>query len=73
MLVVTPAIANLWLSAVIAVGSIWVGLTISYAAPKIPPSFAILAVVTGLYLLVHLVGRLPGRARRAARQAYSDP
>ena len=29
--------------------SMWIGLSISYAAPKVPPSFAIIAVATGAY------------------------
>jgi zinc/manganese transport system permease protein len=41
----------LWLSAGIAVGSVWAGLSIAYAAPQVPPSFGILAVSTGCYLL----------------------
>ncbi len=54
----------MWLSAAIAVTSIWIGLTISYAAPKIPPSFAILAITTGIYALALITPRLrrPGRA-----------
>ena len=47
--------AALWLSAGIAVLSVWVGLSIAYAAPKVPPSFAILAVATGCYLGTILV------------------
>jgi len=39
-----------WLSAAIAVGSVWIGLTLSYLAPKVPPSFGILAVATAAYL-----------------------
>ena len=42
---------GLWLSAAIAIFSVWAGLVIAYAAPKIPPSFGILAVATGLYLI----------------------
>ncbi len=42
---------GLWLSAAIAIFSVWTGLVISYAAPKIPPSFGILAVATGVYLI----------------------
>ncbi len=42
---------GLWLSAAIAIFSVWAGLVISYAAPKIPPSFGILAVATGVYLI----------------------
>jgi hypothetical protein len=33
---------------------VWIGLTISYAAPKVIPSFAILAVATGAYILAFL-------------------
>jgi zinc/manganese transport system permease protein len=47
--------AAMWLSAGIAVVSMWMGLSISYAAPKLPPSFAILAVATGCYLATFLV------------------
>lgn len=42
---------GLWLSAAIAIFSLWTGLVISYAAPKIPPSFGILAVATCVYLI----------------------
>ncbi len=42
---------GLWLSAVIAIGSVWAGLLIAYAAPRIPPSFGILAVATTTYLI----------------------
>ena len=41
----------LWLSAGIAVLSVWVGLSIAYAAPQVPPSFGILAVATSCYVL----------------------
>jgi zinc/manganese transport system permease protein len=39
------------LSAGIATASVWVGLTASYVVPKLPPSFAIIAVATVGYLL----------------------
>jgi len=42
---------GMWLSALIAIGSVWVGLLIAYAAPRIPPSFGILAVATASYLI----------------------
>ncbi len=38
------------LAVLLAVGSMWVGLAWSYAAPSVPPSFAILAVATACYL-----------------------
>jgi zinc/manganese transport system permease protein len=41
---------GLWLSAVLALLSMWAGLLIAYAAPQVPPSFGILGVATGLYL-----------------------
>jgi len=38
------------LSAGVATLSMWAGLSIAYAAPTIPPSFAIVAVASGCYL-----------------------
>jgi zinc/manganese transport system permease protein len=43
------------LSATLAVLCTWAGLTISYLIPKLPPSSAIIAVATGIYLLAFLV------------------
>jgi zinc/manganese transport system permease protein len=48
----------MWLSAAIAVGSVWIGLTASYLVPKMPPSFAVLAVATAAFLAAIAVGRL---------------
>ena len=39
------------LSAAIAVGSVWGGISVSYAVPKVPPSFGIIAVATAAYVL----------------------
>ena len=44
-----------WLSGGLAVGMMWAGLWLSYAAPSLPPSFAIVGVATVLYLAVLLV------------------
>ena len=55
------------LSAGIAVVATWVGLAISYWAPRTPPSFAIMAIVTAAYTGVALVKG--GRARGAASAA----
>ena len=44
----------LGLSAAIAVLSTWAGLVLSYEIPKLPPSSAIIAVATGIYLLAIL-------------------
>ena len=42
---------GMWLSAAIAVASVWIGLTIAYLAPRVTPSFGILAVATAFYLM----------------------
>jgi len=44
----------LGLSAGLAVGSTWAGLTISYLIAKLPPSSAIIAVAAGIYLTAFL-------------------
>ncbi len=49
-LTVRPTIA-LGLSAAIAVGSMWIGLTVSYRVDDVPPSFAITATLTAAYVL----------------------
>ncbi len=41
----------MWLSAFFAVSSVWLGLGLAYALPKLPPSFTILAVASGIYLI----------------------
>ena len=53
---------GLALSAGIAVGSVWIGLTVSYLVPRTPPSFAILATATLTYLAAIAAGRLRGTA-----------
>jgi zinc/manganese transport system permease protein len=54
----------LWLSAGLATLSMWVGLAVAYAAPTLPPSFTILAVATGIYVIAVVVTSVAGRARR---------
>lgn len=44
-----------WLSGALAVGALWTGLWISYAAPTLPPSFAIVGVAAVVYLAVLLI------------------
>ncbi len=56
---------GLWLSAGLAVLSVWLGLSLAYAAPSVPPSFGILAVATTWYVLAgaaSLARRVTGRA-----------
>jgi zinc/manganese transport system permease protein len=57
-----------WLSAAIAVGSVWIGLTVAYLAPRVPPSFAIVAVAAATYLvsIAATSGRGGGRRRSHA-------
>ena len=55
------------LSAAIAVASTWIGLSIAYAAPVVPPSFGILAVSTGTYLAAILATGARRRGRHGAR------
>jgi zinc/manganese transport system permease protein len=52
-----------WLSAGIAVASMWIGLTVAYLAPKVPPSFGIIAVATGTYLASFAVSSARGQSR----------
>jgi zinc/manganese transport system permease protein len=59
--ITTRPLHAMGLSAVIAVASVWIGLTASYAIPKMPPSFAILAVATLTYLVTIGAGRLRRR------------
>jgi zinc/manganese transport system permease protein len=51
-----------WLSAGIAVASMWIGLTVAYLDPRVPPSFGILAVATAVYL--GAIAATWGRSRR---------
>jgi zinc/manganese transport system permease protein len=55
-----PVVAMVLASA-LAVGEMWAGLVLSYWAPTIPPSFAILAVATAVFLGVLVVTQVRGR------------
>ncbi|WP_413804693.1 metal ABC transporter permease [Streptomyces sp. OE57] len=55
------------LSAGLAVAEMWAGLGLSYAAPRLPPSFAILATATAVYLATFLTVR-PRRGRTVTSQ-----
>ncbi len=58
----------LLLSAGFAVASMWFGLALAYAAPALPPSFAIMAVETAIFVASYAVSGLR-RARPRAWQA----
>jgi zinc/manganese transport system permease protein len=47
----TRPYAGMALSAGIAVAATWSGIALSYAVPTLPPSFAMVAILFGLYLL----------------------
>jgi zinc/manganese transport system permease protein len=51
----------MWLSAALSVAAMWLGLTLSYAYPKLPPSLAVIAAASAVYLAATL------RAQAAAR------
>ena len=61
----------MWLSALLALGAMWAGLALSYAVPVLPPSFAIIAAASAIYLLAALVPaiRAAGRGRARATAA----
>jgi zinc/manganese transport system permease protein len=47
----TSPFRGLALSAALAVGSVWAGLTLSYVFPTLPPSSMIIAAAVGIYVL----------------------
>lgn len=55
--------AGVALTAAIAVAGLWAGLVLSYAVPRVPPSFAIIGVLFGGYLLTVGGDRIRRRAR----------
>src|SRR5262249_46659210 len=57
-------LAGLGLSAGIAVASVWVGLAVSTAVPRVPPSFAILAVAAAAFAGAAASRRRSPRSRR---------
>ncbi|HZU77583.1 MAG TPA: metal ABC transporter permease [Dehalococcoidia bacterium] len=64
----TRPFRGLALAAVLAVAAVWVGLTVSYAAPRLPPSFAVIACAALPYAAIALV---PGVVRRLRRRSAS--
>jgi zinc/manganese transport system permease protein len=50
------------LSVVLSVLEMWAGLTLAYAVPKLPPSFAILAVATSVWAATYVVQQPRRRA-----------
>ncbi len=58
------------LSALIALASVWIGLTLSHVIGTWPPSFAILAVATGFYTAVLAGSALRARIARGGAPPY---
>ena len=56
------------LSAAIAVASMWIGLAVSFAVPKVPPSFAILATAALAYVCAGGLSHLREPIRRVVAQ-----
>ncbi len=54
---------GLVLSAALALASMWGGLALSYEIPSLPPSFAVVALATGFFVLAALRERLVGLFR----------
>ena len=64
------------LAGLLAVLAVWVGLAVSYAAPKLPPSFTIMTASTLEYGLAMLAGRRRrggGRPALTGRPAPAQP
>ncbi|MDB5179137.1 MAG: ABC-type transporter, integral rane subunit [Patescibacteria group bacterium] len=51
----------MWFSAAFAILSVWLGLVLAYAAPRLPPSFTILTVASLIYLIAATIGRVSRR------------
>jgi zinc/manganese transport system permease protein len=60
-------------SAAIAVASMWIGLAVSFAVPKVPPSFAILATATLAYVGAGSLSHLRQPVRRVVAQPAVPP
>jgi zinc/manganese transport system permease protein len=63
---------GLGLSAALAVIATWTGLTIGYLVPNLPPSSAIIAVATAIYLLAFISTTNPRQLYPKLRLALTD-
>jgi len=66
---------GLVLSAIFSVGAVWIGLTLSYEFPTLPPSSMIIAAAVGIYTLALLAtaARDPRPARLRLAGLYGPP
>jgi zinc/manganese transport system permease protein len=71
-LTIRPYIA-MALSSALALIAMWAGLSLSYAVPRLPPSFAIMAVATGLYVIALAWSWLHRPQRRGPSVSTLEP
>jgi len=66
---------GLVLSAIFSVGAVWIGLTLSYEFPTLPPSSMIIAAAVGIYTLALLATAAhdPRSARLRLAGLYGPP
>src|SRR5438094_1828713 len=74
-LLTTRPYRGLVLSAIFSVGAIWIGLTLSYEFPTLPPSSMIIAAAIGIYTLALLATAAhdPRSARLRLAGLYDPP
>ncbi len=63
---------GLGLSRAIAIGSIWIGLALSYRIPSLPASTAVIGVATVTFLAAAAVAWLRRRSRPPASQGIDE-
>lgn len=61
MLLVHRPFAAMWLSALLAILAVWVGLCWAFLVPSLPPTFTILAAASGFYVLCAIGAKLRSR------------
>jgi zinc/manganese transport system permease protein len=59
---------GIWLSAVLAVACIWIGVAAAYVVPAAPASFCIMVTAAAIYLTAAVVSRESVRRNRRARE-----
>jgi len=57
LLTARPYVA-MWLSVALCLAVVWIGLTVSYLLPTLPPSFVLIAVAFGTYVAVAVTARI---------------
>jgi zinc/manganese transport system permease protein len=62
----TRPLRGMWIAAAIAVASVWLGLTLAYALPWMPPSFGIIAMATLAYVAAVVGQAMSSRNRSTA-------